>query len=225
MVKVAPGEHVEHSISHPDVTISISKGDLLARDSQLIIGFTDTFDTDTADGVVISPSSVQGQFQNRFYPHLLSNLDADLSAALEHREITSCETRENKSRGKLARYPIGTVAILNLPGKRIFCVAYGRMGNDYIVKSNVDDLWKSLSRTWEAIRQHGNLQPVAISVIGSEMARVTALNRESLLKMIILSFIAHSRERIVTKSLHVVIHPNDFTDFDMLEIRAFLRSL
>ncbi|MFG2967090.1 macro domain-containing protein [Streptomyces sp. NPDC048288] len=224
-VKVSPGDRVTHTIPHPNVTISVCRGDLLTEDAHLIIGFTDTFDTDPTDGIVISPSSVQGQFQSRFYANALSHLDSDLVCALQDQEIVSLERRESKARGKLDRYQIGTVATLNLSGKRVFCVAYGRMGNDFMVRSDVDTLWISLSRTWEAVRHHGDLQPVAIPVIGSEMARVTALSRESLLKMIILSFVAHSRQQLVTRSLSVVIHPKDFTDFDMLEIRSFLHSL
>ncbi|OPG10364.1 hypothetical protein B1R27_03205 [Streptomyces sp. GKU 895] len=225
ILKAAPGDHADHVIPHPNVKISVSRGDLLAQNSHLVIGFTDTFDTDTTESIVISPESVQGQFQTRFYLNRLEDLDSDLSRALEHQAVARHEPRDVKSRGKLDRYPVGTVATLNLSGKRIFCVAYGRMGNDYIVRSGVDDLWISLSRTWEAVRHHGNLQSVAIPVIGSEMARVTALSRESLLKMIILSFVAHSRERVVAKKLHVVIHPRDFGDFDMLEIQSFLRSI
>nr|WP_239077860.1 macro domain-containing protein [Streptomyces sp. SID9124] len=225
VTKIPSDEIIQHNMHHPKVLITIKKGDLFSEHSHLIIGFTDTFDTDSSDGVVISDASVQGQFQKLFYADAIENLDSQLSNTLQDQEIRSRESRTQKRRGKLDRYEIGTVVTLGAPNRRFFCVAYGRMQNNLVVRSSTDGLWVSLSNTWEAVRQHGHLLPVAMPVIGSEMARVSALSRENLLKMILLSFVAHSRQNPVTKSFTVVVHPKDFADINMLEIRAFLRTL
>jgi len=62
-------------------------------------------------------------------------------------------------------------------------------------------------------------------IIGSELARINCLDRESLLRMILLSFAARSREDPVCRKLVVVVHPKDYDRINMLEIEAFLRTL
>ncbi|QBR07510.1 hypothetical protein D7Y56_17250 [Streptomyces sp. S501] len=225
ITKIPSTETIQHKISHPEILITIKRGDLFSERSHLIIGFTDTFDTDSSDGVVISSTSVQGQFQNLFYANAREDLDSQLSTALQSREIQNRESRTQKPRGKLDRYEIGTVVPLGAPGRHFFCVAYGRMQNNLVVQSSTDALWISLSSTWETVRQYGHLLPVAMPVIGSDMARVTALSRENLLKMILLSFVAHSRQSPITRSFTVVVHPKDFTEINVLEMRAFLHTL
>ena len=71
------------------------------------------------------------------------------------------------------------------------------MGNNLIASSNVDFLWQSLGAVWEAIYVRGQRKEVSIPIVGSELARVACLNRESLLKMILLSFVARSRQSVV----------------------------
>jgi hypothetical protein len=51
------------------------------------------------------------------------------------------------------------------------------------------------------------------------------LDRQRLLKMILLSFIARSRESPVCRELRIVIHPADLSGIDMLDAATFLRSL
>ncbi|MFJ7018465.1 macro domain-containing protein [Streptomyces sp. NPDC101117] len=224
-VKTLPRDYIEQVLPHINATVCVRKGDLFSADSHLVVGFTDTFDTDASDSVVIASSGVQAQFQRCFYGDRVEELDADLERALQHQSVASFETPSDKRRGKLRRYPIGSVATLTFVDRNVFCTAYGRMSNDYLVQSSVDFLWASLGSLWEAVRQRGRLEPVAMPVIGAEMARVTALSRESLLKLILLSFVANSRQQVITRSLTVFVHPKDFPDFDLLEIRSFLRNL
>ncbi|MEV2246806.1 macro domain-containing protein [Streptomyces sp. NPDC049970] len=186
------------------------------------MGFNDVFDTDSTDGVVISHKSVQGQFQKRIYNNDLVQLDHDLRESLAGVSPVFTEARQNKPRGKLNRYPIGAVAILGTPERRYFCVAYGRMRNDLTVRSSVDYVWRSLDRLWNSIDTAGQRAPVAMPVIGTEMARINHLDREVLLRMILLSFISHSRQQLVSKKLTILIHPKDAHLVNLPEVQAFL---
>ncbi|MFE1337707.1 macro domain-containing protein [Streptomyces sp. NPDC058733] len=220
-----PRRNVSISFSNPDITLSVTVGDLFEQPDHLIIGFTDTFDTDTTDDLVISTSSIQGQFQSRVYGGDITTVDRELAQALTQVPARYTESRADKPRGKLERYPIATVVPLGDPSRRYFCVAYSTMQNSLVAKSNVDYLWRSLDATWDAIYLHGQRKRVSIPIIGSELARVTCLNRESLLKMIALSFVARSRQEPVCKHLQIVVHPKDYEHINMLEIEAFLRTL
>ncbi|WP_369688377.1 macro domain-containing protein [Actinomadura macra] len=208
-----------------NVKIAILVGDLFEQPTHLVVGFTDTFDTDMSDHIVISPSSVQGQFQKRYYFQRTAQLDADICRELRGSNFENRETTDSKPRGKLERYPIGTVVTLGDTAKRFFCLAYGRMSNILVVESNVTYIWKSLDSLWESVRAHTQLQPISVPVIGSDLARITSLDFESLLKMIILSFVAQSRTSLVCRELRVIVHPKDIDRLNMLEVSAFLRAL
>ncbi|WP_370943286.1 macro domain-containing protein [Amycolatopsis sp. cg5] len=208
----------------PDINVRVMVGDLFDQKGHLVIGFSDAFDTDTTDGEIISPVSVQGQFLHRVYGDDRDRLDRDLEAALKGVDLVAEELSADK-RGKLRRYPMGTVATLGSSTQRYFCVAYTYMHNHLIVKSTVDYLWEALNSVWEAAKLYGQRKAVVIPIIGSELARINCLDRESLLKMIILSFVARSRQDEVCKELIVVVHPKDYEKIDMLEVRAFLKTL
>ena len=220
-----PHRQVLREFGRPNITVVVKVGDLFEQDAHLVIGFNDVFDTDTTNGVVINPTSVQGQFQERIYGNDLDRLDADLTGALHGTAPVRTERRTAKRQGKLKRYPIGTVATLSDTGRQFFCVAYSKMQNNLIAKSTVDDLWQSLGALWDAVYLRGRRGTVAMPIVGSELAKINCLDRESLLRMILLSFVARSREELICKKLVVVIHPRDYDRLNMLEVEAFLRTL
>ncbi|MFF6899958.1 macro domain-containing protein [Streptomyces hydrogenans] len=223
--KAWPRKKVTREFSNPDVSLTVQVGDLFEQQTHLVIGFPDTFDTDATNSVVIAQNSVQGQFQEKIYGNDFARLDSELDAALAGVEPISSETVTGKPKGKLARYPLATVAPLGGPSRYFFCVAYTEMGNNLIAQSSVDILWKSLDAVWDSVYLHGQRNSVSIPIVGSELARISCLNRESLLKMIALSFVARSRESAVCKELRIVIHPKDYEHINMLEVAAFLRTL
>ncbi len=220
-----PRGSVTQHFKHPAFSITILEGDILERSGNIVIGFTDTYDTDMTDGAVIHPKSIQGKFQATFYANDHARLDHDLEQALSTIIPTGQESSSAKPRGKLTRYEIGTVAVLRRPDSIYYAVAYGRMENSLRVSCSVDALWKSLASTWESVRVNGSLEPVSIPVIGSELARVGSLGREALIKMIALSFVSSSRDAIVSRELSIVIYPKDREHINMIEIRRFLQTL
>ncbi|MYW07283.1 hypothetical protein GT034_02815 [Streptomyces sp. SID2563] len=216
---------VERDFKYPNFSVTVKVGDIFCESGGVVIGFTDVFDTSTDGGDIISPRSVQGQLLERVYRRDLASLDADLETALLHAPVTQTETEISKPRGKRDRYAIGTVAVIPKGGSKYYCVAYSSMNNSLVAKSSVDYLWGSLGDLWSAVERHGQLGPVATPVLGADLARVGSLGRESLLKMIILSFVAASRANLFARRLTVVIHPSDAAEVDMYEVQAFLNSL
>lgn len=213
------------SFEHPAMSVRVVVGDLFEQPDQLVVGFTTTFDTDTADDLVISADAVQGQLLHKIYDGDRERLDRDLGAALSGYPAVTQESVSDKRWGKLVRYPLGTVAVLCPLGRRIFCVAYSEMGNDLVSRSTVDTLWTSLGSLWSAVAEHGRLAPLAMPIVGSELARVDPLNRENLLKMILMSYVARSREGVFCKELTIVVHPKDFGEISMAQVAAYLRRL
>jgi DNA-binding SARP family transcriptional activator len=202
--------------------VIVMTGDLFAQDdANLVAGFCDTFDTDTDRNIVISGESMQGMLLRTLYGGDRGQLDKDLKAALARVPKVAVESRSAKPRGKLTRYPVGTVAALYHATRRVFAVAYSQMGNDLMAQSSPPMLRLSLDNLWDAVYRHGQLKPVAMPLIGSRLSR-TGASYEELLIMIVRSFLASSRARYLGPELRVVI-PQPL--FDQIKISEVLKAV
>jgi Domain of unknown function (DUF6430)/Effector-associated domain 2 len=207
----------------PRADIILTVGDLLNERIDLVIAFSDTFDT-VPDGVVIHPSSLQGQLVKRLYGDNVEELDRDLSRALSAVPVALTENRNAKARGKLTRYPIGTVATLEQGHRRIFAVAVSHMGNDLIAQSSHAFLDRSLSLLWREVRRHDRSRSIAMPIIGSGLSRVD-LSHTSLLLEIMSSFVKETQRETICRQLRMVVYPSNLESLDMNAIIAFARSL
>ncbi|MBL7259410.1 macro domain-containing protein [Paractinoplanes lichenicola] len=220
--RARPARSVTRELDRPRCRIEVLPGDLFEQaDSHLVIGFTDVFDTDVGDGRIVQKSSVQGQFLHRIYLDDVAGLDADLGKALTGIPFTPAA----KALGKRHRYPIGTIATLGEPDRLFFCVAYSEMDAGLVAQSSADKLWLSLSRLWAELHDRGQRRPVAMPIVGATLARVDALDREALLRLVLLSFVAASRDRVLTDRLRIVVRPDEFSRLNRAELQAFLDSL
>ncbi|HMD90615.1 MAG TPA: macro domain-containing protein, partial [Anaerolineaceae bacterium] len=206
-------------LSVPDTVIVIKVGDLFKEDSNLVVGMSDTFDTEK--GNIIKPKSIQGQFLATIYNDDTSRLNTDLSAALIG---VSGKYDSNKTQGKNIRYPIGTVATLSVGTKKYFCSAYSCMGNDLKAQSDIFKLTTSLEMLWENIRLKGQGEKISMAVLGSDLARIGTASHSNLIKLIISSFILASRKERISEQLTIVIHQNNLEKINMFDINDFLQN-
>jgi Domain of unknown function (DUF6430) len=226
LLRARPHDNLRRDFKQPEITVRVEIGDLFAqKDANIVVGFSDTFDTSVTNNRVINEHSLQGQLLERRYGGSQRRLDEEIRTALRGRAPVATESRTQKRFGKLARYPIGTVAAIGPSGRRVFAVAYSYMSNDLIARSTVDDLWLSLSALWESVFANAQHGVVAMPLIGSGLARMDLLERQNLMRMLLLSFLARSRQTVVCRELRIVIWPGDRDKIDMLEAEAFLRTL
>jgi Domain of unknown function (DUF6430)/Bacterial transcriptional activator domain len=215
---------IRQDYAGPDAAIVVMTGDLFAQDdANLVIGFCDTFDTGTDKNIIISAESAQGLLLSRMYGGDKDQLDKELRAALARVPKESVETRSAKPRGKLTRYPVGTVATLHHATRRVFAVAYSRMGNDLVAQSSMSMLSASLDRLWDAVHLHGQLKPVAMPLIGSGLSRTHA-SPADLLAMIASSFVASSRARHACPELRVIVPQSTFDKTRAAEVLRSARA-
>jgi transcriptional regulator with XRE-family HTH domain len=220
-----PSQLVRHQLTSPDVEINVVVGNLFDQDTHLAVGFSDTFDTSVEDNRIIHSASVQGQLLRQVYQGDEDRLDEQLTVALTGISPVSVESRRDKPYGKLARYPLGTVAVLGEPRRLIFAVAYGRMGNDLVARAPVEDLWHCYTSLWDAVYRRGQRDALAVPLMGSGLARIDTLDRGNLLRLILLSFVAYSRLRIICRELRIVIAPEDLRRVDLASLGNFLQTL
>lgn len=218
IIQIFPRLEISRRLSVPDTVIKIKVGDLFEEDSNLVIGMSDTFDTEKGD--IIKSDSIQGQFLTAFYNDDTSRLNTDLTAALHN---ISGKKDIKKSKGKNIRYPVGTVATLNIGTKKYFCSAYSFMGNDLKAQSNIKILSTSLDMLWEEIRLKGQRERVSMAVLGSDLARIGTASHSNLIKLITSSFLLASRESPISEQLTIIIYPSNLGKINMLELNDFLQ--
>jgi DNA-binding SARP family transcriptional activator len=215
---------VREQLADPRVAIVVMSGDLFGQeDANLVVGFTDTFDTASDRNIVISAASAQGQLLDRLYDGDRGKLDRDLRSALTRVPKASVETRSAKPRGKLTRYPVGTVATIFQPTRRVFAVAYSRLGNDLIARSGLPELRESLENLWDAVYRGGQCKPVAMPLIGSGLSR-TGADHHELLELIIDTFLVAARRRDLCPELRVIVPPSAFDQLGAAEVLGSLRE-
>ncbi len=204
----------------PDVKITIKAGDILRENGHLIIGFSDTFDTEIGD--IISRNSLQGQFLESIYRNDRKRLDEDLDAALVDMDS---EEDQTKTIGKNRRYKIGTIAVLSGENKKYFCCAYSYMNSNLKASSSINNLWLTLDNLWSMVREKGEQKSVFIPVIGVNLARANGLSYKDSIILILVSFFINSRIEPITKELTIVLRKEDVEKANLLEIEDFLNSL
>jgi len=210
------------SVSLPDSStrIAISISDILEQKGSIVIGTSDTFDTEL--GEIISPNSLQGQFLTRVYQSDRETLDRDISDALENVEATSDQT---KTYGKTDRYPIGTVACVQRNSSRFFLLAFNKMLADKKrVQTDIRNLWMCLYQCWNVIREKGHHNDIHIPVLATKFGR-SGLSFNLIIQLIITSFVIALREEGIAPSLTVHLNKDDAKEVDFIALWGWLDCL
>ncbi|GHJ48911.1 hypothetical protein Cs7R123_62530 [Catellatospora sp. TT07R-123] len=222
-------EQRQFEIHHPGPAgsiITVTRGDLFEQDdAHLVVGFSDTFETNTDDDFLVSSKSLQGQLLHRLYGGDRALLDGQLRKALAGVPRT-VESRTPRQYGKRARYPLGTVATLVQGGRRIYAVAYAERGPDgLLAKSSMDLLRHSLDQLWLSVRRFGQHRPLAMGVLGSGLSRIYGYDRVDYVTAIVESFLRHCADGRLADELRIVIHPKDVAQTDFVAVDEAIAKL
>ncbi|MFJ8104862.1 macro domain-containing protein [Streptomyces sp. NPDC096132] len=220
-------ELLRHTLRGLRVDVVVVRGDLFDQeDANIVVGFSDTFDTSTDQDVVISRESVQGQLVDRLFEGRHRLLDDGLRRGLKEFTPLATESLRAKRRGRRTRYPIGTTVAVPVGTRRVFALAYSRLGNDLRARSAPADLRLALERLWPSVARHGLFRPVAVPLIGAGLARIVELDRTQLLLLIVETFTESLRaDPAVSPELRVVLRADDLERTDLPAVEAYLRTV
>lgn len=211
---------IECEYSAPATKIKVIKGDIFDQMTNLIIGITNSFDTETPD--IIERSSLLGQAIDRLYNGSCRRLDADIATALAGKTPIGTISKA----GKQDLYELGTVATVPSGPRKIFFSAYAQMDENNTARSQIENLTKSLFMLWDEVIAKGNCQAMAITPWGGGPSRISnVLPAQDSIRLIILSFMFVSRKQKVSDELTIVVPESTFKKLDRLELQAFLSSL
>ncbi len=204
---------VRERLEGTDISIEIRVGDIFKMKGDFIIGTNTTFDT---NNILISLSSLQGQFTKRYYDNV-EHLDDDLVRTLEDQKHVPAENTS----GKLRRYEFGTVAKVSPKNQVVYLVAIDELNEEGVV-SSLENVRQSLTKLWQYIGTHGRLSNLVIPIVGTKDARIQ-VPREIMLVEIIESFIrAIYTERKFCENLTIVIAKEDYDHIDLQELGNYL---
>lgn len=213
----------EYFIKGTDVKVALHVCDILQSNTAIVIPTNTTFDTIMEDEF-ISVNSVQGQFQKKYFDNNLSSLDELINKGLEGLEFELI----NRTSSKCKRYPLGTVSKITVSGQHFYFVAIADI-NQYGKTENTkfENVQLALEGIWNQLENKGHIENIAIPLLGTGKAGISDATRERVIKEIIFSFVAFSKERKITEKLLICIHPSDLEHNDLYleEINEYLQYM
>lgn len=192
-----------------DTKITLLVGDIFRQKGAFIIPTNTTFDT-LMDDEFISIKSVQGQYQEKFYSHMLSTLNKEIAEALDGEPYITVEDGRSTN---TKRYAIGTMCKISTGLQHAYFLAvadinkHGKPEN-----TSFDNITSSLVNLWQKLNEVGHLENIIIPIIGTGRAGIKDASRDKIIREIIFSFVAAAKEMKVTENLIICIHPIDFAE-------------
>lgn len=209
------------TVENIDLQIVVKVSDLFCINADSYVIPTNTFFRTKLDGEYISPKSVQGAFQIRFFRDNPEKLDQLISHSLNQQGIMGEESTD--IHGTVKKYPIGTVAKVDNKGKHYYFVAindvnqYGKPVNQGY--ANVDIALNGLLKT---IQQLGHCDDLTMPLIGTGRAAIREATIEKVVENTVDRFLS-SNEKISNK-LIVCVRPKDYMEgkADLKKIEKYI---
>ena len=205
-----------------DVWMEIRVDDIFNVDGAMVVSTNSTFETRISDGS-ISRQSLQGQYTEKYYKDREQDLARDLRASLRDVEPIPFSDVQPRDRPE---YDIGTVATIRSGDRTAYMVAVARIDQHGTAGSSRNDLVQALGKLWHYVGQKGELEPLAVPVVGTGRSRVL-IQREEMIREIIDSFIAACSEKKFCDELVVVVSKDDYHKYqiDLQELGSYLHHL
>lgn len=193
-----------------DFAIEVRIGDIFDVTGAIMISTNTNFEADVAGGK-IAPNSLQGQFTARYFTGNQTKLIAELTEGL--RGVSGS-----------APYPMGTTVPITTHGKTFYFTAMSTLNDQGNASTTTTDVKAALNGLWSHVRTAGELQELAVPLVGTGRGRLS-VPRRKMIEMIAESFVEASLEGKFTDLLIVVIHPDDAKRFEanLYEIKDHLR--
>ncbi|MCY4592508.1 MAG: DUF6430 domain-containing protein [Alphaproteobacteria bacterium] len=194
-----PKRRVELKIPATDSSIEIKFGDVFLEEGIVVIPVNEYFDGSLGDHVSerslhgIFVRNVMGGQSNAFYDLVDQALDS-----VEAKSV-------RRKSGRKKQYPIGTVACVDVNGRKYLLAALSRTNLESLKASaTVHELWECLSGVWQGVRDHSNGEIVNVPLVGSGLSGV-GLPPRNLVEIILTSFVFYTKKQKVADKVTLVL--------------------
>ena len=208
-----PRGQVELHIPASDSSIEITFGDIFEGEGVVVIPVNEYFDGSLGDHV--SENTLHGLFIKNVLGGQSGAFYDLTSKALK--SVVSEEVRIKNGRG--AKYPIGTVASVDINEKRFLLAALSRTDPETLKASaTVHELWDCLKGIWRGVRISANGNCVKIPLLGSGLSGV-GLPPNNLIEIIVTSFLYYTKKQKIADKVTLVLHPKLKGKIDLVAIK------
>ena len=217
--RARPARRVELRIPLTDSRFEIACGDILAGRDVAVIPVNEYFDGEIGDPV--SKNSLHGQFIERVLGGQSESFFALTERALA--QTAPAETGVEHRTGRDTKYEVGTVARLDVGGRRYLLAALAHTDLESLAASaTLQDLWTCLEGVWKAIREHSDGGPAVLPLLGSGLSKI-GLPAMDLIRIILISFVYHTKERKIADRVTLLLPPRLLGDVDLKTIKRSWR--
>ena len=198
-----------HKVECSDLQIEICVRDIFLIEADSYVIPTNTFFRTKMDGEYISPRSVQGRFQKKYFKDNNSALDKLIDESLKEQEIIGVDSKDRF--GNVKQYPIGTVAKIDHKGKHFYFVAISDI-NEYgkPIAQEMRNIDNALDGLLSAVKSFGHCDILCTPLIGTGRAAIKEATIERVFQRTVDKFIEN--EGKISKKLIICINPNDYTE-------------
>lgn len=211
----------KRTMKDTDLQIEVRVSDLFSVNASSYVIPTNTFFRTVMEGDYVSPESVQGAFQLKFFKDNFDELDRLIAKSLEQQGIKGQECFD--IHGSVTKYELGTVAKVDFDGRHFYFVAindvnkYGKPEKQEY--SNVEIAFNGLLK---AIKSIGHCDDLAMPLIGTGRAAIREATIESVI-MDTIDYFAYSNDKIARK-LTICIRPKDYLE-DRADFKKIMKYL
>jgi len=193
-----PIKTISIAFSDYDFSIDVRITDLFSISGAAMISTNTIFEADVAGGK-IAIDSLQGQFTAKYFTG-------------NQTELINKISKELKTTNLKSPYPMGTTIPIHTHGKTFYFTAMSTIGENGNASSSITDIKNALNGLWSYVREKGELQELAVPVIGTGRGRLK-MSRKKMIALIAESFVKASIENKFTDKLIITIRQEDAENF------------
>ncbi len=181
-----------------DFSVEVRVEDLFEVTGAIMISTNSDFEADVAGGK-IAPGSLQGQFTARYFTGNQTALQTQIRDALVNIPGS-------------APYPMGTTIPITTHGKTFYFTVMADLNAQGNASTTPENVRLALEGLWKHIRDAGELQELAVPVVGTGRGRLM-LSRKKMISLIAESFVDTSEQGKFAEHLVIVVRPEDASRF------------
>ena len=197
--------------------VSIKTGDLFLQPGLKCIAFNEYFDT-KVDEKIISSTSLNGQYINKFFPNSVNELDKIITE-YEFEEEEKIGINNERRVGKKVKYSLGTTCVID----DYLLTAFSHFDKNNKAYLSMPDYLSFLITFWDKVNKVYAQRNVSVPIFGSGITRIKEhknISDEELLKIMLWTFrISEMRFKYPAK-LSIIINYDKIKTINLLDIKS-----
>ena len=201
------------------INVCVKTGDLFEENGHLkVIPFNEHFDT-KVDDVIISASSLNGIYINRFFKDAEKELSKRITSDSKLKEVVTIVETPLKGKSRMT-YPLGTI---HKEGDFLL-LAFSKFNQNNEAYLDDKSLWECLINMWREIGTTYAGKSVDLPLVGSGITRLQNINinEQDLLELILLSLKVSGLHLNWNVSLNIIIYPNNAKHINFYKLSNYL---